>query len=697
MNPTAWVTLALAVTAQSLAGAWAWAWLRPASTWVERSGAGIALGTAATALCGAAFFAATPLAWAIAPLVALGGAVVVRLRCRAWAPLGRSASRAELAGAAVGLLAGAAFLGWSLRSYPLSVTGPVTTYHGDMLFFESIARSLGTLGPSDSILMSGSELRYHWLAYAWAGQLAAVVSAAPFIVMTRVLPVVMLVSVALMAAAWGRRLDRHPLVPTIAALLIVGGGYVGASFGTILNFDSPSQQVTTAWLLAASLALLAAVRRRGVDAVPPLVAFGLLAAACTAGKVSSGAVLLGGAAGVAAVAGFRRQAHARRSLLAFGVGAAASLAAFLAWIAGAGDNGGLAVGFLDKMATVIGLNPASGPAGIALGTAVLVVAVASRWVGFAWRLRAPRTRWSPATVLGAAMGLAGVAALALLGQGVNDAWFALSASAPLSVLSAAGAGAALRASGAVGARPSKAVLALLGTGAAATVAVFALWRLPEDSGRWAAAPAAVLVCAVGGAAFVRSGSMRHRVAIGLTLGLLAAACLARLLPLVGPLVSTREGTRQPSDFSPITSELALGDRQLQVTWGPDEVAAAGWLRRSTTDDDLIATNRTLSALVPALVGRPTYLAGAQYQAPYGPRGALAEVIERDRVLQAFLAQPSPATVAPLCEAGVTWLWIDRSVPPGLPPGGSWEPFASTAGEFGPILLARLQPDTCAVS
>ena len=42
--------------------------------------------------------------------------------------------------------------------------------HPDMPFFQALSTSLARLGPLDSAFMSGAQVRYHWLTYAWVGQ-----------------------------------------------------------------------------------------------------------------------------------------------------------------------------------------------------------------------------------------------------------------------------------------------------------------------------------------------------------------------------------------------------------------------------------------------------------------------------------------------------------------------------------------------
>lgn len=675
-------TLAMAlVVAQGLAGAWTWSWLRPRSTVFERVGVGLALGTATSAVVGVALFFIHPRMWLAPVLVVAVVAITVRVRGGQWFPAQRlPIRRSQIAAVAIGAVSGFASLAWAWRSYPL--TGSGTSYHGDMLFFQALAQSLADLGPRESILMSGSQLRYHWLTYAWAGQIGELAAPEPFLMLTRVLPITALLGCVLIVTAWTGRIARHPWAPSIAVLLLVVGGYVGASFGTILNFDSPSQQMSTVWLLGLSVIFLAALRAQRLPWLLIVIAF--LAAATTAGKVSAGAIMMFGFAAVAIVSTFRKQAWMRRAWGATAVAAGASVAAFLAWVAGGNDSGGLGLGFLDKMATVIGLNPMRGTLGVALGTALLVLAVAARWVGVVWLLKDPALRWRPWVVMVTAMGLAGLLAIVVLGQGINDSWFALSASAPLAVGAAAGVGIALARAGMPGLRPPAPVIVIVAGSLATVVLVLVLWRQPGDATRWLAPLSAVVATGLLGLlAMKRTLPPTTSVLVGITIGLTVIAGVGRVLPLAGPLISTREGTRIPSEFTLVDS-FALLDSDTVAPWDQGAREAGRWLRARTSMADLIASNRTRSPLVAALGGRPTYLSGGHYQGPYGPPGAIEEVQLRDGYAHAFVSNPTAETWRPLCEAGVTWLWID----PSLTPVRDWSPYVSIEQSGASVILAR---------
>ncbi|MDP2014777.1 MAG: hypothetical protein Q8L05_11185, partial [Actinomycetota bacterium] len=488
---------------------------------VEVLGIGLALGTAAAALSGVLLWQWLPLwGWALPSVIAFVLAFILQWRFDSI--LGRSGSssstptgrrwfaidRPSLVALLIALALGAIALASSIGSYPLTWSGTLSSYHPDMLFFEALSTSLAHFGPSDSIFSNnifagGNELRYHWLTYAWSGQISQVVDAQPFLVLTRVLPVTALVGSVLIAVAWTRRLTAMRWAPTIAAVLIVTGGYVGATYGTILNFDSPSQQLATVWVLALCLALWQVVAHSQATRLLPLLAvIVLLSAAATLGKVSTGIVALAAWGFVSVVALLRRELWAARAWAALtcaGIGAAT---VYFAYLSGSAEGGGLGLGsLLNKASSVQGLNPTDARWGILLGTGFLLLAMAARWIGLVWLVGSRSTRWQPVTIFGLGLVVASVASVLLISGGLNDTWFALAASAPLSIISAVGIAHALQA---IAPRmrwaPTGPVVAAVVVGIFASVLIAVIWTFgPGHSPflRWAGPMLAYVLAFVG--------------------------------------------------------------------------------------------------------------------------------------------------------------------------------------------------------
>ena len=217
---TGWIAvqslrLTVVVAFQGLAGGIVWRIVRRGPIpIVEQAGVGLAIGTTMSMVSG---LAVTTLAGA-----AGGGS------CR-WSPAGlwRFGIRVRTRGALLlpterlprpgrDPRGGARVTRPQHPELPARVDGMWSRYHPDMLFFESLATSLSQLGPLDSIFTPDSMVRYHWLVYAWSGQVTVAADAAPFVVLTRVLPFVAVVGCSLIGIAWARRLSQVVWVPALA-------------------------------------------------------------------------------------------------------------------------------------------------------------------------------------------------------------------------------------------------------------------------------------------------------------------------------------------------------------------------------------------------------------------------------------------------------------------------------------------------
>ena len=711
----------LLVLLQMVTGAYIWALIRPRSRIFERLGVGLAVGSGASVLSGAALFGVLPLVWAVLlpSLFALAIAVLLRITRGSYVgsrvPIVRSGFGNGPAAVAVviGLVVGLAAVAINLARYPLTWSGTVSTYHGDFLFFEALSTSLATLGPHDSIFMSGAEIRYHWMVYAWAGQIADLAGTEPFFVLTRVLPVVSLVGSVLIVAAWTVRLTRVAWAPSVAVLLLVSGGYVGATYGTILNFDSPSQQLSTVWMLGGAVALWETTgrtsrggsHRAGWNSLGArfwmlLGAVGVLTAVAASGKASVAAVLIVGWALVPIVGLVRRERWAVPSLLGLAVALLGAGVATVAFVAGSQDGGGIAIGgFLDKASSVQGLNPVSAPWGIAMGTVLLMLAVSYRWAGLVWLAADRTTRWQPLTVFGVGLAASGLGALVLLSEGINDTWFPLAASAPLAAISAAGVARAAQAvfpNGSPRSLRNLITVALLGMVASLMVAW--LWTLAPGTStslRWAAPLAALALALLIGylmAPTASRGVRKQNRVMALTLiALVSMALFSRGLGIWSDRFGVQpEQGLTALEFRPGADLIDSIDRQPITEWSDTEIAAARWLRDQVSNGELIATNVTYSPLVPALTGLPTFISGINYQAPYGRDGIRESILEREELSISFIEAPNEQSARELCTGGVGWIWVDKR----RSNAGTWEPFGIPRVSEGHVTLLQIAHEYC---
>ena len=729
-------TLAIVVVvSQWAAGSYAWWLLGRRARLPEILGVGLALGTAVSALSGVLAWRILGPVWGsllpslLMAAVAVGHALrtVIVHRTSPTARTFRSppVDLGEGVALGIGLVVGVIAIIANLSRYPVDIARGSTSFHQDMVFFQPLSRSLAMVGPDDSIFMSGHALRYHWLSYAWAGDLDAVAGTEPFVVLTRLLPLTALLACVLLTVAWTRRLTPSRWAPTLAVILLVSGGYVGATYGTILNFDSPSQEFSTMWMLGLTVALwrlLPAttsvtptadwlVRTRWQSSAV-LVVITLLGAAATGGKVSAGAVILAAWGLLTVVALIRRETFrwwALGGLLAGSVGAGWI---FLRYIAGSAQGGGIGMGsLLERASSVQGLNPMAGTVGVILGTCILALAIAGRWAGLAWLIGDRGTRWSPGTIFGAGLTVIGLATIFLLSGGLNDTWFALAASAPLCAISAWGTSDAVRATNRAWARGRELVgrppvlpwVGALVAGVLLLVVVLLLWTLGPNTGtnmRWAGPVVAVVGALVAGGVIARFADRpigtltsrdrrRHGIAVTIVV-LVTMAALARVLGLA----ADRFGV--PADFGRRSTEFALDgpflgirDGFLTWTWSADQAAAGAWLA-ARPEAGLVATNQTRSPLVAMLSGRQTLISAVQYQAPYGTYTGLGDALVRDGDSWRFIQTPDVEHGRKLCEQGVRWIWVD----PTRTDVREWSPYASIVFQRPDVIILFLDPSLC---
>jgi hypothetical protein len=706
------VLLSSAVVLQVLAGMVVWLAVIGPPSGRERDrllviGMGSAIGMGLAVVAGVLVHALMPgvPGWLLPIVLAAGawfwpGSRVIGVDRGSW-------QRPSVIAGLVGIGTGVGGVALNLSQYPLSWTGDWSGYHRDMVFFEALSTSIARFGPLDSIFMSGAEIRYHWLGYAWAGQLAETFGTAPFLTLTRVLPVAALVAVMALVASWAAARSSGWRVPVLAVLLISAGGYVGAINGTILNFDSPSESIAAAWLLALVIAFLAALDRDRLR-WPMVLVVGLLGAILTGGKISAAAVGLAGMGLVAVVLLVRRDSRARRAWLLLAAAAGGFVAAFLLLIAGTATGGTLQVLSVQARAAYVqGLIWDRSPVGIVAGTASLILAMAARWWGLLWSVGARVSRWQVETVLGVGLVIASVIPVIVLSEGVSETWFGLVASAPLAVLSAVGLGAAWQriqgrlalALSLIAALPVVLVVSFLWAQGEPTTASARFWGPPLA---YALAIGAGAVVAVG----ARAQAPRHLVWIASSLTVIVVAgALSRAVPVVatampkvtyltGPIGNIGAEWYVPdgAGAGPLPAQVlaSVGLPPDRTSWSDQHAEAGQVLFASTSGEDILVTNDNTSFLVPALGQRLTYMSGAPYQWQYGSATTVGGIPERVAVSQAFVDSADPQAFATLCAAGVTWMWVDH----GLTDRRDWAPFATVEFANDDVTLAQLERSLC---
>jgi len=562
----------------------------------------------------------------------------------------------------------------------------------DMYFFEALAKGISQFGASESILMSGGSLRYHWFAYGWAGEIGQIANLDSFVSLTRILPVVALIGVVLLTAAWAGNIrigkSQSPWwVPTLAVILIVFAGYAGALYGIVLNFDSPSQALSTVWLLALVILFLRGLRvanRSVLFFYSTLVL--LFAGATTGGKASHIAVAIGGFAVITLIGIILRLAWWRRAAVLF---AAVSMGAILVYfwvLAGVGLEANLAESVAVRASTWQGLDPVTGKWGPLLGTAALLLAVLTRVSGAAWLAGSRMGRTSPEFLFAVGSFGVGASALLLLRGGINDLWFLLAASAPLAVISSYGVG---QAQSWLNPRVQHALVKTVVIAVLASLLSLVLslnWKFdsaPVDFFLW---PGLIFWFSVIGiwlfivlsslvaARRVLEDKFTKKPSGNLTAAF--ALCISALVftsVFTRPAVVWTESRPLITDIGVVTPVTGIGPapetQKALNALGADSTAAALWISQGSARSDQIATNSPFTAFIPALTGNQMYLAGSFYQAGLGDATQVSEVKKRTTIsekltIAAINVGAQDPTINQLCLSGVTFAWVegDKTLP-----------------------------------
>ena len=666
----------LVLAAQWLAGAVLWRFLRSKSVgFVELLGMGLALGTITATISSAVFRTGFLEQWGWMVPTAVAAVLLIvwslrqgRVGVETFFTRGDSGiSRAVVVGVLVGLIP----LAVNWRRVPLSRVTDESFL--DVYFLEALTRGLSNFGPSESILMTGGTIRYHWLSYIWAGDIASISALPPFASITRVLPLVALVAVVSLTATWAARLARGRIgsswIPTVAVLLVVAGGYTGALYGTVLNFDSPSQSFTTMWLLA--LLFTVAVY---VDKGSPwmLVAVALLAVANTGGKVSHIAVAAGGLILLSVVGVFTRSLWWRRAVVATAVSGLAAIGTYVVVIFGAAVDRNLTEELAVKASTWQGLDPLPGTWGVAAGTIALLLAAYARLAGIGWLVRERELRTNPSLLMAVGAVAVGTLAIVVLAEGINETWFMLAASAPASVVSAVGAAAALvwLAERRTSLPWAVAGIAILVAGVSLVLSTDPFGESSTGFARWGAAVAPWLLAPLLSLVLlvlVFRGQRGRELWLSLVAAtivvLIASSILTRPATAwtSGRQVVTEVGVMQPAAITDTpTSGVPIGP----VTFD-DRTSAARWLAANAAVDDIVATTDETSAFIPAYTGLRMFLAGSRYQLGLGNASDITEIERRAAVISNVREGSPGATeeaLLALCVASVRWLWWEGPTP-----------------------------------
>ena len=584
-------------------------------------------------------------------------------------------------------------------------------YHSDLVFFEAVGQSVSLLGPNESLLLADAPIKYHWFIYGWSGLVTRLSGAEAFWVTTRLMPILLIVLGAFLAAQWASMLSKVRWVPPLAAWLVVVAGYVGADQGVIVTFDSPSTGFASVLLLAFAMTVTLALRAS--SPVTFIVLVGFWAFALVGAKASHAAVAGIGIAVMALALTLRRDAGQRATAWALVLATAAgTIGAYLLLLAGISSSDSQ-IGFggeAPNASTYQGLDPGPGLLGIILGTMILLLAMAPRWIGLVALVGSRGGRQLPETWLGIGMIVAGVVPLFALTSGTNAAWFALGASAPVAVLSTVGIGILRERVRIPRSRRMSLAVGIAGTAILAWLATVLNYGLVQISGApvaWRSPMLAWAIVLLGSLSIMslNRGRWIARVGLILALAISLTAILARvagpvlwnytagiLTPPLSQLVLTLDpeaelsGAEEPQlkdsghpahDLGAPRSAIALVPRQdysqadlvansiafsdERVQWSPQRATAATVLGDLMSPTDVVAMDASISQpFLPIALDSPVLLAGQPYTDGYTSATAARSIPDRFAAIDDFRLTASPAAHQYLWDMGVRWLWLEFS-------------------------------------
>lgn len=554
-------------------------------------------------------------------------------------------------------LAAALYLFPFWRSFPLEWKswGSIGT---DSAFNEAVANSLADAGPSANYMVDGYGMSYHWYSHAWAGLLAAVAEAQPFLTITRVLPLVSISTALLLVFVLVKKWSGQVL-PAIAAcvLLLLQGSVSTASVFTPL---SPQQCFVLVEVLVIAWCFWLSQRdelRFPMAVMPILVLVSVL--------TKANAVVVVGGLVAAALASWMSQAQSRRGFFL----AALSLGAALLGIAmEAQEQGRNGLSFsLTQTANYLRLGFPDLHGGTVLTLLLVLALLSAPALGLILPLSDNGVRWDSRIWFALGTGSSAVLLAAFLGQS-GQSQFSFVVTGSIVVVPTAVWGIFSR-------------WQTLGTGPKALISI-ATVLVAAGAVAWYA-PSGLLVALFllsSLAVFVPAMLFSRRYA-----WLRRLAFLAAIFSLVASTgVSARSALVALS--GPARSEL---DWQASPTnsMSMEQRAALMWLRANVPNDAVIATNRYCDAIeltppdclsmqfdISSLGRHQALIEGYTYSAGEGrlPEWALGRL----RASLEFVNRPSESSRDELLRWGATWVYIDKR----MPHSPSWDPWGETRFE-----------------
>jgi hypothetical protein len=674
--------LAILIT-QILPGALLWRLVRPArGWWIEDIVVGFALGIC-VAVGSQAVAGSLQIPWfagaagpTIAAMLLASPTTRTRIMAATTQPLPLGWAPAVAAVTAFNMLPAVAFF----RSTSLAWPEGFRSVYLDMPFHLALAAQLAHRGPGEVPFVTGEPLRYHWFSHAWIAQTSLSGGVPLDALLFRFMPAVMSVLVVLAVACAAVRISGRVWTGPLAALLATAGGDLdvfGATRpGSLVNHLSPSLSLSMPVVMI--ILTLLVCRWRGTARAGSGVMLVLLAVTAAGIKGSALPVVVAGASFAAAAAWVFRLPE-RWSLLRDVLLLVGGFVIVMGLVFRGASQGLLlkpseAAVALGVSGDIHRLAGAAGKPTLLLLALLLLVSLVARGSGMLGLLSREGAHRDPAAWLLLGTGLSGAAAVLLFTHTGKSQMYFLRNAAPAFAI-----GSALGIAVLADALARRKLVTLAAAALAGAVGAF---LPPLLFGELRAAGTDALTVAVtSGLCFLlfvgtvaallthlgtTSPSRRTRIAAGLGGVSLCAASIA-------PVAVNQLAGKLPAYAHDVGSKASFAI-------SADQVEAARWIRDHSRPDDIVMTNRHCSHPtwascdsrrfhVAAYTERRVLVEGWAYteswirtaEVSQGPAFKPFWDQELLELNDQFLRAPDAATAERLGDAGVRWLFIDKTV------------------------------------
>lgn len=611
--------------------------------------------------------------WAL--LAAMGLAGVATLRTRRAQPLN------PLTGtdvSVIGLCAVAALVAatrlWTELDIPREIVG-WGTIGGDAGWDESLSNSLMTSGLDPLLLAEGQPLKYHLLGHIWSGAMNVATESGPFVVTTRVVPLLTFIGTGLLTWTWVKALSCKKTPALLAILSLMTAGIAGSFQGAIF-LPSFSQS----WGVAVG-ALFMVVWWWGLQGKLKYwwLILGVIGFALALAKVN-GTLLVAAAALSSVFMLARRSGRVWSPVVASLIASVLAAVAVVVYEYGYGNGLTLSVFQTAQYLQVSSIAGTELPflLPLVLATALLL----TPWIASV-NLVASESPLRPQIVaFGSSLALLALGSTVLLGQsGQSQVYFSMIAGVAMIPLATWGAFVAWNW---MGTRRGAQTVALL-----TTLAIAIFWEFAPASDGAVKLLASLSIAVVGG--FVVSllwlgGHKRVMRSLGL------AAAFVTVAVFIAITMSWLRVSSEPIAQSTYSPESPNG---LSV----DHVEAIGWLQRQNQHRELVATNFVCSdpSQVPpdclaitfplaAIGSQPMLLEGFSYSAGMQAPGW---AVQRLELVESFVRQGSQTAGMELADLGVRWVFVDKR----RTSQRNWEPVGEVVFQNDFAIVLRLESNS----